>query len=387
MADSLEQLIQTEITTLKCSLCQNIMSVPPVHLLSEDGTQLRCGRCEKVPKESFGRDFVFEKIANLLSFPCTYDGCDEVIPWGEVKDHEEVCNERTVICPINPLSCKYIKVMNIEKHCLNKHRDNIFYKSFTIKCETIHLPCVLVYEKQLFFIVIAISHSDFKINGVSLNNHTPFKYNLKFANSSNDACVTFEQKDIEKYDERKHCFNCVSNQQCTLIHHPLSKTYGNQASRITYSREIALNSIETLLKTPHSTEVQVTVEINLKSEVVANDTSPNNDMEPTDLISSYQTDHLRNSLQCPICMEYMIGDICNCENGHVVCFTCEAKLDSCPSCRTKFGKSRNLPLENLAEVLMLSCAFADKGCDFSGQVKMLFQHEKECHYNVKRMRL
>ncbi|CAH1154396.1 unnamed protein product [Phaedon cochleariae] len=374
MADSLEQLIQREMATLKCSLCFNIVSVPPVDLLSKDGKQLRCGRCKFVPKESLGRDYAFEKIAKLLSFPCIYEGCDEVLSWGEVKKHEEVCNERTVMCPIDQQGCKSAyKMKNLEKHCLNKHRSNIFYESFTIKCDTSkNLPCVLVFEKQIFFIFIVGGNPSFDIFVTSSNKNTSFKFNLKLASISSDACVMFEQQYIMKYDERTYCFNCILK-ECTLIHHHKSKNYQSLGiPRIdSWGKRIYLDLIQPLFKD--------TKEINLKLEIVANDQSLNNDIEPNDHISD-QTNQLRDSLQCPICKEYMIGDIFNCEHGHVVCITCKSKLDFCPSCRTKFGISRNLPLENLAEVLMLSCSFAEKGCNFSGQVKMLFQHEKECEH-------
>ncbi|CAG9817588.1 unnamed protein product [Phaedon cochleariae] len=375
MANSLEQLIQNEVATLKCSLCLNIVSVPPVDLLSKDGTELRCGRCKNVPRITLGRNYAFEKIAKVLSFPCIYDGCNEMVPWSEVQDHEDDCNERTVMCPIDPQTCFAIKVKNLEKHCLNKHMCNIFYDSFTIECNTSqHIIAVLMFRNQIFFIMIG-GDPKFDVYVASLNNvSTTFTYDIRLASIVNDACLTFDEQTIMKYDERKHCFNCILK-KCTLIHHPYSKKNG-KAPKDVWNRRINLETIDTLFENVDTVKFRI--------DIVANEES---DAEPVEVVPSDQTNQLRASLQCPICMEYMIGYIYNCEHGHVVCFTCKGKLESCPACRTKLGRSRCLPLENLAEVLVLDCVFAERGCTFSGQVKMLFQHERECHYNVKRMRL
>ncbi|CAG9824087.1 unnamed protein product [Phaedon cochleariae] len=115
----------------------------------------------------------------------------------------------------------------------------------------------------------------------------------------------------------------------------------------------------------------------------ANDTAtvdiPKNDVNIVDEC----LEKFKKQLQCPICMEYMIGKIYNCEKGHVLCDTCKLQLTECPSCRASLGESRSFPLESLADEVVLACVFSKNGCEFTGKLKLLSPHEKECVHKQK----
>lgn len=58
----------------------------------------------------------------------------------------------------------------------------------------------------------------------------------------------------------------------------------------------------------------------------------------------------KDILECPVCLNDINGDsIYQCSNGHLICFKCQDKLQSCPVCRIKLDKRpiRNLALEKL----------------------------------------
>ena len=65
---------------------------------------------------------------------------------------------------------------------------------------------------------------------------------------------------------------------------------------------------------------------------------------------------LLSELECPICLESMVGRVRRpllCRNGHACCSTCQRRLGSrCPTCRRPTSWSRCLALEKLGEHLV-----------------------------------
>ncbi|XP_023322452.1 uncharacterized protein LOC111696906 isoform X3 [Eurytemora carolleeae] len=61
---------------------------------------------------------------------------------------------------------------------------------------------------------------------------------------------------------------------------------------------------------------------------------------------------LVDSLQCPVCYKTSLGNVYQCEHGHVMCGSCRSRLRSCPVCRVVLNQPiRNLALEQLARLL------------------------------------
>jgi len=61
-----------------------------------------------------------------------------------------------------------------------------------------------------------------------------------------------------------------------------------------------------------------------------------------------------DTLECNICMDYLVAPICQCENGHTACSRCCFKLTPlriCPTSQLMTGVICNLQLEKLIETL------------------------------------
>ena len=64
----------------------------------------------------------------------------------------------------------------------------------------------------------------------------------------------------------------------------------------------------------------------------------NNNSIPTTSNSSNQHQDLVNLFECPVCFDYALPPILQCQSGHIVCSQCRQKLTSCPTCRGPLGK-------------------------------------------------
>ena len=52
-------------------------------------------------------------------------------------------------------------------------------------------------------------------------------------------------------------------------------------------------------------------------------------------------EELRKSLECPVCLETpKVEPSYQCENGHILCSACNAKINQCPECRVDMPKVR-----------------------------------------------
>ena len=51
-----------------------------------------------------------------------------------------------------------------------------------------------------------------------------------------------------------------------------------------------------------------------------------------------QHQDLVNLFECPVCFDYALPPILQCQSGHIVCSQCRQKLSSCPTCRGPLGK-------------------------------------------------
>ena len=41
--------------------------------------------------------------------------------------------------------------------------------------------------------------------------------------------------------------------------------------------------------------------------------------------------------ECPVCYDYVLPPILQCQSGHLVCSSCRSKLTCCPTCRGTLG--------------------------------------------------
>ncbi|XP_045474143.1 uncharacterized protein LOC123680342 [Harmonia axyridis] len=93
--DILFQDDNIENNPLRCVVCRNFLSIPPI--LHDDTFGTICGRenCNKFATSniSYYRQSAYEALARFLDFPCKNkeNGCQERLPWGEILEHEKIC--------------------------------------------------------------------------------------------------------------------------------------------------------------------------------------------------------------------------------------------------------------------------------------------------------
>lgn len=59
---------------------------------------------------------------------------------------------------------------------------------------------------------------------------------------------------------------------------------------------------------------------------------------------------LASFFECPVCFDYVLPPILQCQSGHLVCSSCRSKLTCCPTCRGSLGNIRNLAMEKVCVI-------------------------------------
>ncbi|XP_003797551.1 E3 ubiquitin-protein ligase Siah1-like [Otolemur garnettii] len=90
--------------------------------------------------------------------------------------------------------------------------------------------------------------------------------------------------------------------------------------------------------------------------------------------------HLRSLFECPVCFDYVLPPILQCQRGHLVCISCRQKLTSCPTCRGPLGSIRNLAMEKVADSLSFPCKYAPSGCRITLPPAGKADHEEVCDF-------
>jgi len=71
---------------------------------------------------------------------------------------------------------------------------------------------------------------------------------------------------------------------------------------------------------------------------------------------------LASLFECPVCFDYALPPIMQCQSGHIVCSHCRPKLQCCPTCRGVLGNIRNFAMEKVASSVMFPCRYSSSGC-------------------------
>lgn len=74
---------------------------------------------------------------------------------------------------------------------------------------------------------------------------------------------------------------------------------------------------------------------------------------------------LASLFECPVCFDYVLPPILQCQSGHLVCSNCRPKLTCCPTCRGPLGSIRNLAMEKVANSVLFPCKYASSGCEIT----------------------
>ncbi|CAG9324065.1 unnamed protein product [Blepharisma stoltei] len=92
------------------------------------------------------------------------------------------------------------------------------------------------------------------------------------------------------------------------------------------------------------------------------------------------TSSLQNSLECPVCFEYLAPPVYQCPNGHSICSRCHQHVPTCPECRSDMSQSyRNLTIEKILESIQVKCRFP--GCDVITTLSARSAHLSSCPFN------
>ncbi|KAL3173854.1 hypothetical protein MRX96_041400 [Rhipicephalus microplus] len=89
---------------------------------------------------------------------------------------------------------------------------------------------------------------------------------------------------------------------------------------------------------------------------------------------------LPSLLECPVCGDYALPPILQCQNGHHLCARCRRKVARCPICRAPKNRSRNLFLDHLAEMNLLNCKYHSQGCSATVSIATKEKHEMSCEH-------
>lgn len=94
-----------------------------------------------------------------------------------------------------------------------------------------------------------------------------------------------------------------------------------------------------------------------------------------------QAAELTALFECPVCFDYVLPPILQCQAGHLVCNQCRQKLSCCPTCRGPLTPSiRNLAMEKVASTLPFPCKYATAGCLLSLHHTEKPEHEEVCEF-------
>ena len=85
---------------------------------------------------------------------------------------------------------------------------------------------------------------------------------------------------------------------------------------------------------------------------------------------------LRQHLECKICYNDMIGNILQCQNGHLICQACAKSCNTCPYCKNAGVFTRNLAMENLLQNHTVRCPH--KECSIACKRQKMNEHIKIC---------
>ncbi|RUS89919.1 hypothetical protein EGW08_002360 [Elysia chlorotica] len=89
---------------------------------------------------------------------------------------------------------------------------------------------------------------------------------------------------------------------------------------------------------------------------------------------------LASFFECPVCFDYALPPIMQCQSGHIVCQSCRQKLNMCPTCRGPLGNIRNLAMEKVAASVPFPCRYSNNGCPLTLLHTEKSEHEDTCEH-------
>ncbi|KAG5872634.1 hypothetical protein JTB14_003722 [Gonioctena quinquepunctata] len=140
-----------------------------------------------------------------------------------------------------------------------------------------------------------------------------FTYNVKLSNEVNKICISFGDLYIDEFDDKLHCSECVLTAKCNLQKH----SYKFADRKLRCHKFSSMDHIKNILENPE--RITFTIDIIPNKEFLPE--------SPTkSVVLSYKHDFLRESLECPVCSQYMVDHIYTCKRGHIICSKCVERV-------------------------------------------------------------
>lgn len=97
--------------------------------------------------------------------------------------------------------------------------------------------------------------------------------------------------------------------------------------------------------------------------------------------------HMRDTIECTVCMEIITGEMLQCACSHLLCRACYDVLEKrdaedygiCPSCHYSVD-GRNYSLEKIVSSLPMDCPNKEDGCDYHGAYSTMKEHRQHCDF-------
>lgn len=103
-------------------------------------------------------------------------------------------------------------------------------------------------------------------------------------------------------------------------------------------------------------------------------------LAPSGLAAGNSSSDLASLFECPVCFDYALPPIMQCQSGHIVCSHCRPKLQFCPTCRGALGNIRNLAMEKVASQVLFPCRYFSNGCEVTLPHTEKTGHEDGCEF-------
>ncbi|XP_018562368.1 uncharacterized protein LOC108904337 [Anoplophora glabripennis] len=349
------------LANLKCSICDNFLTVPPILITSLYGNQYKCGRCYFVETEVNIPATMFETLASTMRFPCIHPSCEREIPWNTIKSHEETCIHQPMKCPCGEI----LEIHEAHRHFVENHPDIISEESVIVEnpgFSQFHTRLIVKNDVPFLVYVLCERKADIKVGIYSLQDTIKkYEFRLEISTNSNMSKITIPNKKITKFNTREHCSDCLLR-TCRITYHKYQNGANNPVSEMTSAR-VNTSSVFKVLNCDDFILLITVIERGNRAYLEANFT---------------RNEQIRKSWECQICQEYLAPPIFLCPTGHSLCGSCKMKMAVCPYCILDIGESRNFTLEEMAEHVQLACTYETMGCRFLGNVEKLARHEAKC---------
>ncbi|KAF2898007.1 hypothetical protein ILUMI_08172 [Ignelater luminosus] len=328
------------LAKLKCTRCQLYLSIGPI--TSNSTSSFFCGRFPSGGSQVK----IYEAVVENFAFPCRYQsfGCQELIKWGSVQNHEQNCNKKPHICPaVPPGVCLWRgAISDITEHFEQTHSEEVTDMNvIELKLHENMEDCKLIKinnECYVFHVYFNRAQKILKLNVIQLN-------------------------DVKSFNAQSY--------QLTLHAHDFSKHITLAADKLAPYESMDHNSIKdknviemSVLKFLMQDDLSLFCEINFNVE-------ENKKEVNTEVFKL---------LECPVCNECLGSPIYQCRTGHSFCSSCTSKLNDCPLCHKQLTQTRNYTLEDLVNRVSQVCRNKVLGCTYSGTYGDVKIHEETCDF-------